>query len=132
MTYFLHLHESNAHNIFIQQGYQIPKGWIVYNSIACTQKDTDLFLHKDQFKPERWFSFIPDKSTNYHYLPFGSGPRGCVGKEFARLVMRLFLIYFVSTCTWEIHNPNPKFEWMMNSMAPADGLPISIRPYNQY
>uniref|UniRef100_A0A6G1S5F9 Putative cytochrome P450 CYP13A8 n=1 Tax=Aceria tosichella TaxID=561515 RepID=A0A6G1S5F9_9ACAR len=43
----------------------------------------------DEFKPERW------SDTSHHhpfqYIPFGAGPRGCPGKQFAMFTMKMFL-----------------------------------------
>ena len=38
----------------------------------------------------------------FSYLPFGGGIRECLGKEFARLEMKLFAVRLVQNYTWEL------------------------------
>ena len=72
-------------------GYQIPADWSILYGINVTHADPETFSKPEQFDPER---FDPeraeDKAKPFSHVPFGGGLRECLGKEFARLEMRLF------------------------------------------
>ncbi|WMV08806.1 hypothetical protein MTR67_002191 [Solanum verrucosum] len=65
----------------------------------------------------------------YAYVTFGGGPRMCLGKEFARLEMLIFLHVLIRKFTWKLLIPNEKF--IYDPMpTPLQGLPISLQPHN--
>ncbi len=53
-----------------------------------THHDPDLYSDPDRFRPERWDSITP---TSYEYLPFGAGPRRCIGAPLAMVELRTAL-----------------------------------------
>lgn len=72
-------------------GYTVPKGTQVVIFNYFMQRDPALWEHADQFIPER---FAPENEKNlprYAYIPFGGGPRICVGMSFAAMEARLLL-----------------------------------------
>jgi len=109
-------------------GYQIPKGWTVQYQIAQTHKDEAIYPECDRFDPER---FSPereaDKQANFGYIPFGGGLRECLGKEFARLEMRLFAAKLLQNYEWELL-PDQNLELVtIPTPHPRDGLKINFR-----
>ncbi|MGL6343427.1 MAG: cytochrome P450, partial [Waterburya sp.] len=108
-------------------GYQIPKGWVVQYQIAQTHKDEELYPESDRFNPER---FAPnqavDKQASFGYIPFGGGLRECLGKEFARLEMRLFASKLLQNYQWELL-PNQNLELVtVPTPHPRDGLKVKF------
>ena len=61
-------------------GYPIPAGTNVIMSPYVQHRRHDLFPNPEQFDPDRFASGEPPK---YHYIPFGAGPRVCIGQGFA-------------------------------------------------
>ncbi|ESA33853.1 cytochrome p450 [Leptolyngbya sp. Heron Island J] len=84
-------------------GYRIPKGWTVLYEINQTHLNPDDYRVPHQFQPER---FAKDAETiqpnKYSYVPFGGGIRECLGKEFARLEMKLFAVHLLRGYRWEL------------------------------
>ncbi|HLT34797.1 MAG TPA: cytochrome P450 [Enhygromyxa sp.] len=68
--------------------HQLPVGATVILSPLITHRDPDCFPHPRRFDPDRWRELSP---TPYQYLPFGAGPRMCVGATFGGLALRLML-----------------------------------------
>lgn len=68
--------------------YTLPAGSKVVLSPVVTHRDPSLYPEPARFKPERWERLQP---TLYEYLPFGAGPRMCIGAAFATLSLRLLL-----------------------------------------
>ncbi len=113
-------------------GYRIPQGWTISYQIAPTHKDPELYPDSDSFDPER---FSPekaaDKQKSFGYIPFGGGLRECLGKEFARLEMRLFASKLLRNYEWELL-PNQNLELAtIPTPHPKDGLKIKFRPYSK-
>lgn len=109
-------------------GYCIPKGWTVQYQIAQTHQDQKLYPESDRFDPER---FAPensvDKQSSFGYIPFGGGLRECLGKEFARLEMRLFAAKMLQNYVWQLL-PNQNLELItVPTPHPRDGLKIHFR-----
>ena len=111
-------------------GYRIPQGWTIQYQIAQTHKDQELYPECDHFNPDR---FAPEKETekqkSFGYIPFGGGLRECLGKEFARLEMRMFASELLKNYEWELL-PNQNLELAITPTPhPKDGLKIKFRRY---
>lgn len=53
-----------------------------------THRNPVLYPNPDEFQPQRWDSTAP---TSYEYLPFGAGPRRCIGAPLAMVELRTAL-----------------------------------------
>ncbi|KAJ4432911.1 hypothetical protein ANN_15168, partial [Periplaneta americana] len=81
----------------------IPAGTGVYIPLLGTQYDPDIFPDPDRFDPERFSEQNKNSFNSYAYLPFGEGPRFCIGKRFGLMqtktgLIHLFSRYEVSPC----------------------------------
>ncbi len=61
------------------------------------------FPNPERFDPDRFEGLGPPPFT---YIPFGGGPRICLGMEFARTEMVVFLHYLVLNYEWSMVDPN--------------------------
>ncbi len=115
-------------------GYQLPKGWMVFYQIGATHQDETLYPEADRFEPER---FSPQQMQQqsadrqkYGYLPFGGGIRECLGKEFARLEMKIFAALLARNYDWELL-PDQNLELVrLPTPHPRDGLKVKFYPFN--
>ena len=73
-------------------GYRIPKGSNLAISTYAMQRDPELLPDPLRFDPERFSPENEGKIPKYAYLPFGGGPRICIGNSFAMMEARLALI----------------------------------------
>ncbi|KAF3320363.1 protein LUTEIN DEFICIENT 5 [Carex littledalei] len=67
-------------------GYPIGKGEDIFISVWNLHRCPKNWTDADKFKPERWPLDGPNPNEinqNFSYLPFGGGPRKCVGDMFA-------------------------------------------------
>ena len=87
-------------------GYDIPKGERVMVSIYATQHDETHWPEPEHFDPQRFAS--GQQHAPYTYLPFGGGPRNCLGAAFAQVeakvvLGRLFQNYAVTLTRPRVH-----------------------------
>ncbi|XP_065205804.1 uncharacterized protein LOC135835465 [Planococcus citri] len=87
--------------------YQIPntevvieKGTEVYIPIAGLQSDPQYFPNPEQFDPDRFKDFNSSPGRNA-YLPFGDGPRSCIGSRFGQMTVKLALVYLLRDFNFE-------------------------------
>jgi cytochrome P450 len=65
-------------------GFELPAGAVTIVSPWLLHHDPRWWKEPDAFVPDRWLEPDPDR-PRAAFLPFGAGPRMCVGEPFARL-----------------------------------------------
>ncbi|XP_041830064.1 cytochrome P450 26A1 [Melanotaenia boesemani] len=110
---------------FKLNGYQIPKGWNVIYSICDTHDVAEIFPHKEDFQPERFLTKPFTDASRFQYIPFGGGSRMCVGKEFAKVLLKIFLVEVVTKCHWTLLNGPPTMK-TGPTVYPVDNLPTKF------
>lgn len=75
------------------------------------QNDAEYFPKKDEFMPERWIKgdqlFDESKmhgNNPFVYLPFGFGPRSCIGRRFAEMEIFIMLTRYIRITTTKTVN----------------------------
>ncbi|CAN9508721.1 unnamed protein product [Ophioblennius macclurei] len=110
---------------FELNGFQIPRGWNVIYSICDTHDVADIFPDKEDFRPERFMAPPPADSDRFQYIPFGGGSRMCVGKELAKVLLKVFLVEVVTRCHWTLLNGPPTMK-TGPTVYPVDNLPTKF------
>lgn len=73
------------------QGFPVKKGTTVMVPFYNIQRDPAFWDAPDSFRPERFSKENEKAITKYTYLPFGAGPRVCIGNMFSLMESRLIL-----------------------------------------
>ena len=84
-------------------GFKIPKGTRVI--FAFPEVHRNHFEDAEKFMPERFLRGCPSQHSAhpYAYIPFGHGPRMCIGRRFAELEMQILMIETLrSVCIGQI------------------------------
>jgi cytochrome P450 len=103
-------------------GYHIPKGAQIYISTYVLHRHPDLWNSPDTFDPDR---FTPENIKNRHkfaYIPFGSGPRFCIGNNFAIMEMTVALAMIVREFRLRPVSPAPIVMEPLITLRPKSGL----------
>ncbi len=104
-------------------GVTIPKGSVVFLSIYAMHRNPDTWEEPEAFKPER---FAGSKKDPEGYLPFGLGPRMCVGNHFAVLEMKMILAQFLKKFEFELKNPEPIELITPMTMSPKEDIWLQL------
>ena len=74
-------------------GSRFEPGTQLVPCFYLTHRRADLYPEPTRFRPER---FLERQYSPYEYLPFGAGPRRCIGMTFAQFEMKLVLAAIIS------------------------------------
>jgi cytochrome P450 len=103
-------------------GYRLPQGWAVQYQISETHKDAKVYGNPDSFDPDR---FLTEEKA-YGYIPFGGGVRECIGKEFARLEMKIFATRLIQHFDWQLLPDQDLSLMTIPTPHPRDGLKVTM------
>jgi cytochrome P450 family 6 len=96
--------KSDVRYTFEETGFTLDKGVSVIVPISGLHYDPEYYPDPEKYDPER-FSDENKKNINpYTYLPFGEGPRNCIGQRFALLVSKVALAYTIKDFLFETTN----------------------------
>jgi cytochrome P450 len=107
--------------------YPIEAGSIVGICPYVLQRHPDHWENPLGFDPERFRPERADKRARYAYLPFGGGPRTCVGNQFAMMEAQLLLAMIVREHRLELV-PSHKVELdPVITLRPRTGIKVKRR-----
>jgi cytochrome P450 len=112
-------------------GYHVPGGTVVY-VLANSVNRMPWFWGPDgdTFDPDRWDN-LPDTAVPNAFMTFLQGPRGCLGRKFAEVEMKVLLITLLSMFEfrrdYDVENPE---EWKMWRLVlrPKEGVTVQATP----
>jgi cytochrome P450 len=107
-------------------GYPIPRRATIYASPWVLHRDPRWFDEPDAFRPGRWLDGSAARVPKYVYIPFGGGPRICVGERFAMMEAVLVLATLVRRFRFEMAGPDP-VPFPSITLRPDGGLPMLLR-----
>lgn len=106
--------------------YTLAGGGFVLLSFHAMHHDERFFADPERFDPERFSAENEKRIPRYAYLPFGAGPRVCIGNMFAMMEARLVLATLAQRCTLSLKPgamvaPDPVF-----TLRPKYGMPMIV------
>jgi cytochrome P450 len=106
-------------------GHKLPERAIVGIYIRAIHRRADYFPAPLAFRPERMLPEAKKLRPRHHYLPFGAGPRVCIGSHFALLEAQLMLATMVQQARLEILTTHVTPEPLV-TLRPRGGLPARV------
>ncbi|NXI12032.1 CP3AD protein, partial [Irena cyanogastra] len=82
-------------------GVTIPKGVVVTIPPYVLHRDPEYWPNPDEFRPERFSKENKESIDPYTYLPFGAGPRNCIGMRFALLTLKVAIVSLLQHFTFQ-------------------------------
>ncbi|KAF8009814.1 hypothetical protein BT93_J0722 [Corymbia citriodora subsp. variegata] len=107
----------------------VPKNVCIWTLIPTLHRDPEIWgMDANEFKPQRFADGI-SKACKYPqaYVPFGLGPRLCLGKNFAMVQLKIILSLIVSRYTFSL---SPKYQHAPTYqmiVGPKHGVRITIQ-----
>ena len=85
-------------------GHRLPAGTLVFPAISLVQTSAG-FPAAEEFRPER---FLDGSPAPYTFIPFGGGPRRCIGASFAIMEMKTVLRTVLMQIDLRAADPRPE------------------------
>ncbi len=106
-------------------GFAVPAGSIVLISPYTLHRHPELWPDPLTFSPQRWHGETP----RWAYLPFGAGPRLCIGRDFALVEGTLMLATIARRLSVALPagRPRPRVDALV-TLRPRGGLPMLLSP----
>lgn len=111
--------------------FTIEKGKTVIYSIIGVHNDPQYFPNPEKFDPERFSDENRQNIKPNTYLPFGIGPRNCIGSRFALMEMKTIIYYLLLNFSFEVHEKTQiplRIENSPNRLKPEKGVWVELRP----
>ncbi|KAL3877748.1 hypothetical protein ACJMK2_035410 [Sinanodonta woodiana] len=115
--------ESRSYN-----GVYIPAGMAVQANVWALHHDEQLWQNPEEFIPERFSPQYKEKIVRYSFLPFGAGPRSCIGERFALLEIKLTIVRILKNYRFtRPHDSEKPLELVSRgAIVPRDGVQIRV------
>lgn len=85
----------NAVQDTVLDGFRVPAGTLAFTSIWRVHRDPDFWERPEIFDPDRFLPAAIEARHRFAWLPFGVGPRTCIGTRFATTEIRILLAHFL-------------------------------------
>lgn len=109
-------------------GYAVPAGTLVCVSPWVLHHDRAHWDRPETFDPSRFLEVDAASRRPFTYLPFGSGPRQCIGRGFALLEMQLVLTTLLQRVDMRLVPGHPVEPQALVTLRPAHGMLMVASP----
>ena len=109
-------------------GFRLPRGWLAFVIPYVLHRLPAFWQDPEAFDPER---FLPERSADrpkFVYLPFGAGPRQCIGNHFALIEAQLIVATLAQRYRLHLVPRHPVEPWALITLRPRFGMPMMIEP----
>jgi cytochrome P450 len=106
-------------------GWHLPPGSVAAVSPLLLHRDARWYRDPERFDPGRWLDRRPPV-PRHAYLPFGTGPRACVGEQFAWNEAVAVLATLAQSWTFRVEPGfRPAVSYQV-TLRPAGGMPVTV------
>lgn len=108
-------------------GYAIPPDAVLLLSPYVMHRHPAYWSEPERFDPERFDAARLETRPRGVYLPFGLGPRHCIGQGFALRTMQLALVTLARAYTLRLVPEHPVLPRLAITLQPAAGLWMTVQ-----
>jgi cytochrome P450 len=108
-------------------GYEIPAKTLTFTSPFVVHHRPDTYPDPERFDPDRW---LPEREAQRHkgaYLPFGLGPRHCIGMHFALMEGPIVLAQLLRRWRFDVDTSRPVTADDYATLRPLGGVQAIVR-----
>ena len=107
-------------------GFRIPKGSLVMIAPWVLHRHKRLWRDPDRFDPSRFLPGAREAIDRFAYLPFGAGPRVCIGAAFSLQEAVLVLARIAAALRLELRPGHAVMPVHRVTLRPSGGLPMTV------
>lgn len=112
----------------IFEGHILKKDSEIQISIQALHRNKEYWSEPDRFNPDRFLGENPEPKQKQAYMPFGAGPRRCIGNVFALMEMQVAIAQTLLRYNLSVSDKRePKIEYMFTARLP-NSLPVDFEP----
>ncbi len=106
--------------------YTLPAGTLVIISPYTIHRHPAFWENPESFNPDRFVDDNESKRPRFAYIPFGGGPRLCIGSNFALIEAQLILAAVVQRYQLDLLPGSAILADALVTIRPRGGLPMRI------
>ena len=109
-------------------GIHIPAGMEIVIPLYALHHDPNAWQDPEKFDPERFRGPAKDARHAFQFLPFGAGPRNCIGMRFALMEIKIALIRILTKYKF-VQSPETQVPLIIHSgatLSAKDGVRIRV------
>ncbi|CAK9827566.1 Probable cytochrome P450 6a14 [Anthophora retusa] len=121
--------ESTDNYTFEDKNVTIPKGTLIWVPVFSIQRDPRIYPDPEKFDPERFSEDMEKTRHSMHSLPFGHGPRNCIGARFAVYQTKIGLIKLLRNYKVDVCEKTPipyEYNTFAFILTPTSGLYLKM------
>ncbi len=116
-----------AHREVTIGGHSFPRGTIVMVNVFGMHHRADYFADPERFMPERFLGEAEKALPKGAYIPFGGGPRICIGNHFAMMEAHIILAAIAGNLHFDLARDPAVEPEPLVTLRPMHGLPAKVR-----
>lgn len=109
------------------EGYEIPAGTLVFCGPSCVHRDPVAWPEPERFDPDRFLPDVEAKRPKSAWIPFGAGPRVCIGNHFAMLEGPIVLAAVMRAAEVTVDPTREIVPGNFATLRPEGGVPATVR-----
>ncbi|RCH99088.1 hypothetical protein CU098_003718 [Rhizopus stolonifer] len=112
-------------------GYRIKAGTACSIQVYSLHHNEKVYPDHNRFDPDRWTPEEEQKRSRFAWLPFSTGPRGCIGMAFALQEAKTVLAMLLNRFEFRYDGPPIQYDPKMATTKPAD-LFMTVHPRTNF
>lgn len=113
----------------INERLTIPSGMDVIVPIYALHHDPEAWPDPEVYDPERFRGPAKDTRHPFQFLPFGAGPRNCIGMKYVMMEMKVALVRILRKFKF-VRSPETQVPLVLSSavtLAPRNGIHLRVK-----
>jgi cytochrome P450 len=109
------------------EGFEIKKDINILCEIYLLHRSEKYWENPEEFNPDRFSPEQVKDRPKHHFIPFGAGPRMCIGNHFAMMEMQLLLATIVQRFDFSVVENHPVELDPLITLRPKYGIKLKVK-----
>jgi cytochrome P450 len=107
-------------------GFELPRGWLAFVIPYVLHRLPAFWRDPEAFDPERFSAEQIAARPKFLYIPFGAGPRQCIGNHFALIEAQLIVATLAQRYRLQLVSGHKVEPWPLITLRPRFGMQMVI------